>query len=352
MKEIMEWLRVVQLPPQGNRYAAQVDDVYMIIWWISAAFFVMISGAIFYFVMKYRRRREGETTPHLSHHTGLEVLWTVLPTLIAIGIFVIGFIPYMDGQVAPGDAMEIQVIAKKWVWEFEYPNGIRTLNEIHVPAGKAVRLVMSSQDVLHSFFIPSMRVKQDVLPNRYTTVWFDAEQLGQHTVFCTEYCGRGHSDMVAKISVDDARTYQDWLETGGLDENMPLSELGAILYKTRGCETCHSLDGSRRDGPSFKDLYGKTERMNDGTMIQVDENYVRESILVPGARVVATFEPIMPTFQGLLRERELNALVAFIKTQSSLTPQEELDALEPKPEGAPEGGAQPNQTGQSQPGAE
>jgi cytochrome c oxidase subunit 2 len=222
----------------------------------------------------------------------------------------------VDANTPPGEALEIQVIGKKWLWQFEYPDGSRTLNEIHVPVGKPVRLIMSSEDVIHSFFIPSFRVKKDVVPNMYTELWFQPTEEGVHTLFCAEYCGRGHSDMLGKIYVDSEEKYQEWRELG--DEQtrtMPLADLGALLYESRGCETCHSLDGSRRDGPSFQGIFGQTHQFTDGTSAVVDENYIRQSILEPQAKIRTSFQGIMPTFQGLLRDREINALVEFVKSQ-------------------------------------
>jgi cytochrome c oxidase subunit 2 len=217
--------------------------------------------------------------------------------------------------VAPGDAMEIQVTAKKWLWTFEYSNGTRTINEIHVPVGRPVKFVMSSEDVIHSFYVPSMRLKQDVLPNRYTELWFTPAATGMHTVLCAEYCGRSHSDMLAKIWVDDDAAYQKWLEEG--DEStrtMPLADLGKLIYESRGCATCHSIDGSKGQGPSLKGVFGHDILLADGKTAPGDANYIRESIMQPNAKVVAGYEPIMPTFQGLLREREMLALIEFMKS--------------------------------------
>lgn len=311
----MNWLKSLLLPLEGSVYAGQHDDLFLAIVLLSVFFFVLISVLLAYFVWRYRRR-PGDVTPDISHNFKLEVIWSVIPLIIVIGIFAWGFHGYLNASTAPGGALEIQVVAKKWLWQFEYPDGMRTINEIHVPVGKPVRLIMSSEDVIHSFFIPSFRVKKDVVPNMYTDLWFTPLVEGEHTVFCTEYCGRGHSDMLAKVFVDSEEKFKEWQELG--DERtrtMPLAELGAILYESRGCETCHSLDGSRRDGPSFKGVWGETHQFSDGSAAVVDENYVRESILQPQAKIRSGYEGIMPTFQGLLREREIQALVEFVKAQ-------------------------------------
>lgn len=309
-----DWIRSIVVPVQGSAYAGQVDRLYLFLIWLTIFFFLLIAGLLAYFVFKYRRRTEDDQTPNITHHNGLEAAWTLLPLAIVIGIFFWGFHSYMEAQVSPADAMEVQVTAKKWVWTFEYPNGTRTLNELHVPLGRPVKLIMTSEDVIHSFYVPTFRIKQDVVPNTYTQLWFQPTEPGLHRLLCAEYCGKGHSDMGGKIFVDDEKKYKDWLENGGdLGKNMPLAQFGALLYESRGCQTCHSLDGSRGDGPSFKGIFGQGVKLADGKSVAVDENYIRESILQPQAKIVAGFEPIMPTFQGMLREREISALVEFIK---------------------------------------
>jgi cytochrome c oxidase subunit II len=310
----MEWLRSMLLPVQGSSYARQVDDLYIFLIWLSLFFFILIAGVAIYSMIKYRHK-PGDVTPHITHNTQLEVLWTTIPLVLCIFIFFWGFKGYLQASVPPGDAMEIQVTAQKWTWTFEYPDGNRAINELHVPLGKPVKFVMSSQDVLHDFFVPDMRVKNDVLPNRYSQVWFTPTVAGPHRITCAEYCGKGHSDMQAKIFVDNDADYQKWLETGGVDPNMPLAKLGELLYQSKGCATCHSLDGSKGQGPSWKGVFGTQQPVSNGTSVLADENYIRESILVPGAKVVKGYDNIMPVFQGLLRDREVNALIAFIKEQ-------------------------------------
>jgi cytochrome c oxidase subunit II len=309
----MEWLRSILLPQQGSAYSSQVDDLYMFLTWLSLFLFLLIAGLAFYSMFKFRYR-PGVVTPHITHNTKLEVTWTVLPLILVIAIFFWGFKSYLVAQIPPGDATEIQITAQKWNWTFEYPDGNRAINELHIPLGKPVKFVMSSQDVIHDFFVPDMRVKHDILPNRYTEVWFTPTVAGKHHVECAEYCGKGHSDMAATVYVDNDADYQKWLETGGVDPNMPLPELGALLYQSKGCATCHSIDGSSGTGPSWKGIFGTQQPLSDGTHVMVDENYVRESIMVPGAKVVKGYENVMPVFQGLLRDRETNGLIAYIKS--------------------------------------
>jgi len=312
----MNWLRELLLPEQATAYAGQVDDLFLFILYISAFFFFLVTALIVFFVWRYRRRAPNERTPKITHNFKLEVVWTVIPLIIVIVIFFWGFHGYMDATVPPRDALEIRVTGKRWVWQFEYPNGARTLNELRVPLGKPVTLIMTSEDVIHSFYVPSFRIKADLLPDRYTKLWFTPEKEGTYVLFCAEYCGTGHSTMEGKIHVLSESKYRDWLERGDkTTQAMPLPELGALLYQSRGCATCHSLDGRRGQGPSFKGIFGHTQRMADGKDALVDENYLRESILQPQARIVEGYQPIMPTFQGLLTEREIQALIEFIKAQ-------------------------------------
>ncbi len=304
------------LPAQGTTHAKDVDDLYMFVFWLSVVFFLIITGLVVAFVVKYRRRGPNDRTGNLTHHLGMELTWSIVPLLLCMVIFFWGFKDYMTANVPPGDAMEINVVAEKWLWTFEYPDGMRSIGSLHVPVGKPVRLIMQSKDVLHSFFIPGFRIKMDVLPNRYTEQWFQADEPGVYDVQCAEYCGRGHSQMNAKIYVDTPEKYEDFLENGDEEmRKMPLAELGKLIYETRGCITCHSLDGSRGQGPSWKGIFGADHKMTDGRSFKVDENYLRESILEPQAMIVQGYEGIMPTYQGLLRDREILAIIEFIKAQ-------------------------------------
>jgi cytochrome c oxidase subunit 2 len=311
----MSWLRSLLLPAQGSAYAGEIDNLFLFLVLLSAFFFLLIAGLTGWFVWRYRRARQQAATSMVTHSLALELTWTLIPLAIVIGIFFWSFSQYVAASVAPGDAMEIQVTAKKWLWTFEYQNGTRTVNEIHIPVGKPVKFVMSSEDVIHSFYVPSMRLKQDVLPNRYTELWFTPTQTGMHTLLCAEYCGRSHSDMLGKIWVDDEATYEKWLEEG--DEStrtMPLKDLGKLIYESRGCSTCHSIDGSPGQGPSLKGVFGHEIKLAVGKPVVADANYIRESIMDPQAKIVLGYEPIMPTFRGLLREREMLALIEFIRS--------------------------------------
>jgi cytochrome c oxidase subunit 2 len=304
------------MPPQGSAYAGEVDFVYMGIFWLCAAMFVGIAGAAAWFSWRYRFR-PGRVTPHDTHNTKLEIIWTVAPLILCIGIFFWGLNGWMKYAVAPGEAMEVQITAKKWLWQFEYPDSTRTVNELHVPVNKPVKFIMTSEDVIHDFFVPDMRVKHDIIPGRYTEVWFTPTVLGKHRFTCAEYCGKGHSDMNGFLTVDNDADYAKFLETGGTEWEEykdHMDQWGKIQYERNGCSTCHTLDGTRSKGPSWKGIWGKMEKLNNGTTVLVDEAYVRESMMYPQAKIVDTFEPIMPSFNGLLRENQIKGLIAFIQS--------------------------------------
>ena len=309
----MDSLRSHLLPPAGSVYAGELDTFYMFLTWLSVFFFLLVTAIAIYSCVKYRHK-EGDVTPHWTHNNKLEFIWTVIPLIIVIVIFFWGLKGYMQAAVAPGDAQEIQVTAKKWIWQFQYADGNRSINEVHVPVNRPVKFVASSEDVLHDFAVPDMRVKHDVLPDRYVSVWFTPTVPGKHHIQCQEYCGKGHSDMAATLYVDDDAAYAKWQETGGIDPNMPLDQLGAQLYNSKGCSTCHSIDGTAGQGPSWKGVFGHPVSLQSGQSVVADENYVRESILVPSAKIVKGFDNVMPVFQGVLRPREVDGLVAYIKT--------------------------------------
>lgn len=310
----MNWFRDFLLPRGASTHVGEMDGLFMFITLLTIFFFFFNGALIFYAVRRWRRRSDREVTPHITHDTRLELVWSLIPFAVVMLIFLWGFKGYVKAWVAPNEAMEIIVTGKKWVWEFEYPDGTRTLNDLHVPVDRPVKLVLTSEDVIHSFFIPEFRLKRDAIPGRYTELWFTATKPGIYQVFCTEYCGKGHSDMLARIFVDSPEQYETFLREG--DEQtrkMPLKELGRLVWENKGCATCHSLDGARGQGPSWKGIWNQTHRDAAGKEHLVDADYIRQSILMPQAVVVQGYEPIMPTYQGLLREREILAVIEFIK---------------------------------------
>jgi cytochrome c oxidase subunit 2 len=294
--------------------APQFNSAWNVVTGICIVFFVGVVAALLAFAIKFRRRRANEVGSTNDHNTQIEIVWTAIPTLLVLGLFVIGVRGYLNAAVAPGNAMEINVTAEKWLWTFTYPTGLTTVNELRVPKDRPVRLVMSAKDVLHGLYIPEFRIKQDVVPGSYTSVWFEATEAKETTILCTEYCGTGHSDMLAKVVVMEPAKFKEWLESGGGDDKRPPAEIGKELYTSRSCVTCHSLDGSRIQGPSFKGIFGRQEQFADGTAGVVDENYIRQSILNPQAKLVAGYPPVMPTYQGLLNDKQIDALIAFLKT--------------------------------------
>lgn len=303
------------MPEPASTIASEVDGMFYFIFYLTLFFMVAIYGGIVYFGWKYRRtgKRDVKTTGPDQNHA-LEITWTVIPTIIVILIFVFGFNSYMKMTIVPKDAMEVTVVGQKWFWSVDYPSGATTVGELVVPVDKPVKVMVTSRDVLHSFYVPQFRVKIDAVPNRYQIVWFEATRVGEFDLFCTEYCGKGHSEMLAKVKVLAQDDFEKWLDEQSFDPDMPPEELGEKLYTKRACNTCHSLDGSKNVGPTFKGIFGRQETMVDGTTITVDENYIRSSLLDPQGQIVKDYQPVMPTYQGLLQEREIEALIAYLKT--------------------------------------
>ncbi|MFK7848657.1 MAG: cytochrome c oxidase subunit II [Rhodothermales bacterium] len=312
----MEDKGTLWLPVDASTMAGEIDSLFYFTYWVSIVIFAAVVLAMVYFVIKYRRRHANERTERVEENHLLELTWIVVPTILCMVVFTWGFQSFLKMSIAPPDAYEITVRGMKWNWEYEYPNGTISMNELRVPVDKPVRLVMSSSDVIHSLFIPAFRVKHDVLPNRYTSVWFEATKTGEYPLFCTEYCGTLHSGMLSKVFVLEPDEFDEWLESaGGSTDDLPLEEYGELLYTQQVCSACHSLDGSRIVGPSFQGLYDAQRQMDDGTTVAADDNYLRESILNPGARIVAGYQNQMPASYSSLSERQVSALIAFIREQ-------------------------------------
>lgn len=301
-------------PPQASTIAERMDDSYMFTHWVSVFFTVLIAGWLIIFVVKYHRSRHPKAEVTATHNMGLELLWSVPPMLILGWIFWLGVTDYMNLRTPPTDAMEIQVTAKQWSWEFTYPNGASD-PVLYVPVNRDVRLVMRSEDVLHSLFIPAFRTKMDVVPGRYTDQWFNANRTGDFAVFCTEYCGTQHSSMLSRCIVLEQ---DDWdaemVNLATWEIGLTPEEVGARVYFKKGCNACHTVDGSAGTGPTFKGLWGKTESFTDGSTALVDENYVTTSILNPGAQIVAGYTNQMPTFQGRIKDEFIAGIIAYLKT--------------------------------------
>jgi cytochrome c oxidase subunit II len=304
------------MPAANSTIAGEVDALFYFILYASIIVFAIVVAVTAYFLVRYRRRGENELTSGVDHNLKLEIFWTVIPTILVFIVFYWGFNTFLKMHVAPKDAIEIKATGQKWFWTFDYPNGANGVNELVVPVNQPVKLLLSSTDVIHSFFVPEFRVKMDALPNRYTIVWFEATEVGEYNIFCTEYCGKGHSEMLGKVTVLPNSLYENWLAESQVDipEGMSLEEAGGKLYISKACNTCHSIDGSVGVAPSFKRIFGKTENLSDGSSLTIEENYLRKSILNPQAQVVAGFAPVMPTYQNVLSDRQIDALIAYIKS--------------------------------------
>jgi len=313
-------------PVNASTHALPVDLLYIFLVVLSLGTTLAIFVVIALFSMKYRRRHGREATP-IEGSLILEISWSVIPLGIFMVIFLWGAVIFFDERTPPQDATEIYVVAKQWMWKLQHPEGQRELNELHVPAGRDIKLIMTSQDVIHSFYVPAFRLKQDVLPGRYTTMWFRATRPGTYHLFCAQYCGTQHSGMIGDVVVMEPAEYQTWL-SGGVPAGS-LAQTGQALFQQLGCSTCHRFEVQGR-GPNLTGVFGKPVSLEDGRTVVADENYVRESILVPAAKVVSGFKPVMPSFQGQVSEEQLDALIAYVKSLSQ-APTAQASAASQKP---------------------
>ena len=301
-------------PVRASTTAGSVDALYIFLVLLSAFMSVAIFIMITIFALRYRRRA-GREAEQIDGSNVLEFTWSIVPLAIFMVIFVWGARIFFLERTPPRGAAEIYVVAKQWMWKLQHEEGQREINELHVPVGRDVRMIMTSQDVIHSFYVPAFRIKQDVIPGRYTTAWFRATRPGTYHLFCAEYCGTQHSGMIGQVVVMEPAQYQAWLTGGAASGSMAAN--GQSMFLQLGCNTCHRFDTQGR-GPDLVGLFGNKVQLEDGRTIAADENYIRESILNPSAKLVSGFKPLMPVFQGLVSEEQLTALVAYVK---SLTPQ-------------------------------
>ncbi len=310
----MDTSKTFWLPEKASTFVTTVDPAFDLFLYISIFFFGLICILITVFTVKYLRRRPDQlATAQITHNLTLELSWTIIPLLIVMGLFFLGIKGYLHMRVAPAGYMQVNVKGQKWSWSFEYPSG--AINDtLVVPVNTPVKLAMTSRDVLHSFFIPAFRTKADVLPNRWHSLWFQATRTGVFPVQCTQYCGTNHSYMLTAVKVLEPEAYEEWLANASdPGKGKTPAEFGAILYQKRGCNACHSVDGTNAVGPSWKGVYGKSESTSAGS-VTVDDAYLKESMLTPQAKVVTGFQPVMPTFQGVLSDREVGAIIEYIKT--------------------------------------
>jgi len=297
-------------PASASSHSLVVDLLYIFLVLLSAAATVGIAVAIGLFGMKYRRHRH-PVAEQIEGSLILEIAWSIIPLGIFIVIFVWGAVLFFDLRTPPQDSAEIYVVGKQWMWKLQHMEGVREINQLHVPVDKDIKLIMTSQDVIHSFFVPAFRIKQDVLPGRYTTLWFRATKTGTYHLFCSQYCGTMHSGMIGEVVVMKPADYQAWL-TGGAPVGS-LAQDGQTMFMQLGCQTCHRSDVQGR-GPNLVGVFGKPVQLEDGRTVIADENYVRQHILAPGKTVVSGFKNIMPSWQGQITEEQLNELLAYIKS--------------------------------------
>jgi cytochrome c oxidase subunit 2 len=298
-------------PPSASTHASKVDALYLFLVAVAAFFSILIFALIIYFAIRYRRRSKDEIGRKVIPDIRLEMAWIVLPFILCMVIFVWGASVYFNLSEAPRDSMEIFVVGKQWMWKFQHQDGQREIDELHVPVGRDVKLTMATEDVIHSFFVPAFRIKADVVPGRYSSTWFRATQPGKYHLFCAEYCGTNHSGMIGWVYVMEPAEYEAWL-SGGATEGS-LASNGQKLFQQLGCSTCHLSNGQGR-GPRLEGIYGKPVLLDNGESVTADDNYVRESIVDPKAKIVAGFQPIMPTFQGIVNEEQLLQLIAYIRS--------------------------------------
>ena len=304
-------------PERASSIAGNVDALFIFLLIVTGMVSLLIFACLLYFAARYRHQAH-KHAEQIEGSTPLELTWSIIPLGVFLVIFVWGVIVYFQERMPPRNVTEVYVVAKQWMWKLEHAEGQREINELHVPINRDVKLIMTSQDVIHSFFIPAFRMKQDVLPGRYTTAWFRATKPGTYHLFCAEYCGTQHSGMIGSIVVMEPAQYEAWTNGGSTG---PLSATGEKVFSELGCVTCHRGDGQGR-GPNLQGLFGKQVLLEGGRTVLADENYIRESILDPGAKIVNGYKPVMPTFQGLVSEEQLNALIAYVKAQSAAKPGE------------------------------
>lgn len=302
----------------ASRSAGQIDAVFIFIAAVSLFFFLLVEGLLIYFAIRYRRKKatEDRATSDVTSNIVLEVVWVLIPSLVVLAFFAYGYVVYRDVTTEAPGSTEINVVAQQFSYEFKYPDGRTEVGLLRVPARKPVKLIMTSKDVLHGFFVPDYRLKQDIVPGQYTYLYLHPDKEGSYDIFCTQYCGVGHSMMRGKLIVMPPGEYAQWASASAKAAQavLPLSAKGKALMEKSGCLGCHSIDGSAKIGPSFKGLFGREVHLEGGRELHVDEEYIRESVYDPGAKVVKGFPNIMPTFKGRLSGDDIAAIIAYIKT--------------------------------------
>ena len=302
------------LPRAASTGAQSVDPLFEALVVISWFFLILIVGLTVLFALRYRRRHADDVGAQVAESKTLEVVWTVVPTIMLLGIFYWGFVAYVELSVPPRNVMDVRVTARQWGWQFEYPAEGTKSDQLVVPVGKAVLLTMSSVDVIHSFYVPEFRIKRDVLPERFSVTWFEATEIGEYDLLCAEYCGTSHSAMSAKIRVVSDADFAAWIEAESGIDDLPLADRGALVVQKNGCTQCHSLDGSKGVGPTFLGSFGTNRELVDGTQQVMDRDYVRESIFYPARKLVKGYLGQMPTYKGTLTDDDVAAIAEYLST--------------------------------------
>jgi cytochrome c oxidase subunit 2 len=301
-------------PDQASTFAGQVDGLYAYLIVVSIVFTIPIVAAIFIFGLKYREKEKYATPEEMHGSMVLETVWSIIPFVISMTIFLGGAIVFFNQYTPPDDAMEIYVVGKQWMWKAQHETGQREINELHIPLGRKVKLTMTTEDVIHDFDIPAFRTKADVVPGRYTYLWFEPTKPGKYHLFCAEYCGLNHSGMGGWVYVMEQRDFDNWL-SGNVSGQTPVEEGRDLFTNKLGCASCHA-GGPAQRGAKLENVFNTDVHLVGGGTVKADENYIRNSILNPTSQVVEGFQPIMPTFKGQVTEEQLNALVAYIKSLS------------------------------------
>jgi len=315
------------IPESASTMSWKVDALYFYLSGVTVFFTLLISSILVFFVIRYRRRTPYEIPRPIAGSHKLETLWTVIPFVISMTMFAWGASVYFEQYSPPKNAIEIYVVGKQWMWKIQHSTGQREINELHIPVGRKVKLIMTTEDVIHDFFVPAFRIKADVVPGRYTSEWFEATKPGTYHLFCAEYCGMNHSGMIGSVIVMEPREFDNWLS--GNAGNQTPAVAGQQLYQSLGCVSCHGANGEGGRGPTLAGLFGRQTLLSTGQTVRADEAYIRESIINPQAKLVAGFGPIMPTFQGQVSEDQLVQLLAFIKSLQIVSPQPATPAQSP-----------------------
>ena len=302
-------------PEQASNFAPNVDTLMTFMILVSVFFSFAITVAIVIFFFKFHRKKKDDVGVPILGDLRLETAWIVVPAILALAMFGWGAVVYVDYRHAPQDTLDVYVIGKQWMWKVQQPNGRREINELHIPLGRDVKLILASEDVIHDFFVPAFRVKMDVVPGHYNTMWFRPTKAGRYHFFCSQYCGTNHAVMGGWVTVMEPSDYAAWLSGGSGAELNPVAA-GERLFSEKACVTCHIANGTGR-APSLNGVYGGTVRLADGSTVTADDAYIRESVLKPNAKIVAGYQPVMPSFDGQLTEEQILSLTAYIKSLQS-----------------------------------